>query len=68
MEAADIILEESNFYRYYTEQGGLSKEDFDELAGLFSFKEVPHNTYLLRAEEVCSYVFFVERGLLESFS
>ncbi|NQD70529.1 Crp/Fnr family transcriptional regulator [Sphingobacterium shayense] len=68
MESAEIILEETNFYRYYTEKGGLSRENFMALNDYFSFKEVPHNTFLLQAEEVCSYTFFVESGLLESFS
>lgn len=68
MEETDVILEETNFYRYYTEKGGLSREDFTKLSAYFSFREVPHNTYLLRADEVCSNSFFVENGLLESFS
>ncbi len=68
METADTILNESNFYRYYTEKGGLTDANFTELSRYFSFKVVPHNTFLLRAGEVCNHAFFVENGLLESFS
>jgi len=61
-------LKDSNFYRYYTEKAGLSDADFEALKPYFSFKTVPHNTYLLRAGEHCSHAFFVESGLLQSFS
>ena len=61
-------LKDSNFYRYYSEKAGLSDADFEALAPYYSFKTVPHNTYLLHAGEHCSYTFFVETGLLESFS
>lgn len=61
-------LKDSNFYRYYSEKAGLSDADFEALAPYYSFKTVPHNTYLLRAGEHCSYTFFVESGLLQSFS
>lgn len=64
----DIVLEKSNFYAYYTEKGGLTAADFVELAPYFSFKNVSHNSYLLRAGEVSHYSFFVESGLLQSFS
>lgn len=64
----DIDLKQSNFYKYYTEKGGLTADDFLALQPYFSFKTVPHNTYLLRAGELSSYAFFVESGLLQSFS
>ncbi len=61
-------LEESNFYRYYTEKGGLKAADFIALAPYFSFKTVTHGSFLLRAGELSHYSFFVESGLLQSFS
>lgn len=64
----DITLETSNFYAYYTEKGGLTAADFEQLSSYFSFKTVNHNTYLLREGELSHYSFFVESGLLQSFS
>lgn len=68
MEHAAHNLLESRFYAYYSEKGGLSLADFEELNPYYSFKTVPHSTYLLRAGEVGHYAFFVEHGLLQSFS
>ncbi|MCC2599861.1 Crp/Fnr family transcriptional regulator [Sphingobacterium sp. FBM7-1] len=59
---------DSNFYRYYVEKAELSDEVFEELEPYFSFKEVAHHQYLLREGEVSRYTFFVESGLLQSFS
>jgi CRP-like cAMP-binding protein len=67
MALVDINWRESNFYRYYKEKAELSDEVFEQLAPYFSFREVPHNHYLLRAGELSHYAFFVESGLLESF-
>lgn len=68
MESADINWRESNFYKYYTQKAEVSDEAFEQLAPYFSFKEVAHNNYLLREGEVSRYTFFVESGLLQSFS
>ncbi|WDF68722.1 Crp/Fnr family transcriptional regulator [Sphingobacterium oryzagri] len=68
MDSAQINLLESRFFAYYNEKGGLTADQFDALRPYFSFKTVAHNTYLLRAGEVSHYAFFVERGLLQSFS
>lgn len=59
---------ESNFYKYYTEKAELSEEVFEQLVSYFSFREVAHNHYLLRSGELSRYAFFVESGLLLSFS
>lgn len=61
-------LLDSNFYKYYTEKAGLSQADFEQLTPYFEFKEIKHNQLLLRTGEVCKHVFFVEQGLLQSFS
>ncbi|TDS14934.1 Crp/Fnr family transcriptional regulator [Sphingobacterium paludis] len=68
MDNAAHILQDSRFYTYYREKGGLSRDDFEALKPYYAFKTVPHNTYLLRAGEVGHYAFFVESGLLQSFS
>ncbi|KGE14718.1 Crp/Fnr family transcriptional regulator [Sphingobacterium deserti] len=68
MENATHNLLESRFYAYYSEKGGLSADHFEELKPYYSFKTVPHNTYLLREGEIGHYAFFVESGLLQSFS
>ena len=68
MTAAGTHWRESNFYKYYTEKGELSEDLFEQLVPHFSFKEVAHNNYLLREGEVSRYIFFVESGLLQSFS
>jgi len=59
---------ESNFYKYYAEKAELAEEVFEELEPYFSFREVAHHHYLLREGEVSRYTFFVESGLLQSFS
>lgn len=68
METPIIDWKVSHFYRYYAEKAGLSDIQFEELQSYFAFKTVPHNTYLLRAGELSRYAFFVESGLLQSFS
>lgn len=68
MTPVDTNWRESNFYKYYTEKGELSEDTFEQLVPYFSFKEVAHNSYLLREGEISRYIFFVESGLLQSFS
>lgn len=68
MEKATYNLVDSRFYKYYSEKGGLTAEQFEQLQPYFSFRTVPHNTFLLRAGELSHYAFFVEQGLLQSFS
>ncbi|MCY4778677.1 Crp/Fnr family transcriptional regulator [Sphingobacterium sp. UT-1RO-CII-1] len=63
-----VNFKESNFYKYYSENGGLTDEQFEQLGDYFSFKEVEHNRFLLRAGELSKYAFFVESGLLQSFA
>ncbi|GHE29220.1 Crp/Fnr family transcriptional regulator [Sphingobacterium griseoflavum] len=68
MDKAGYNLVGSRFYTYYSEKGGLTDEQFELLKPYFSFRTVPHNTFLLRAGELSHYAFFVEQGLLQSFS
>ncbi|HLS93931.1 CRP-like cAMP-binding protein [Sphingobacterium allocomposti] len=64
----DYNLKDSNFYKYYSGKAGLSEAHFEQLSSYFFFKEVAHGTFLLRAGEVSHHAFFVESGLLQSFS
>ena len=68
MTSVDINWRVSGFFRYYHEKASLSEELFEELTNYFFFRKVPHNQYLLRAGELSQYAFFVESGLLQSFS
>jgi len=68
MEISETDWKTSRFYRYYTEKARLSDADFEALRPHFSFRKVAHNHYLLRAGELGRCAFFVESGLLQSFS
>lgn len=68
MEKKDINLRESRFYAYYTEKAGLSDAQMEQLRPYYSFRTVAHSTFLLRAGELGHHAFFVESGLLMSFS
>jgi len=68
MEMSETDWKSSRFYRYYAERAGLSDADFEVLKPHFSFRTVAHNQYLLRAGELGRCAFFVESGLLQSFS
>lgn len=61
-----ISLENTRFFQYYTSRNVLSKEELFELQGFYEFKEIPANTYLIRAGEKSQHIFFVEKGLLIS--
>lgn len=65
---AEGNFEKSNFFKYYHEKAGLSEAQLLELSPFYSFKEVSINQFLLREGEVCRHAFFVESGLLSSFS
>lgn len=64
----EFDLKATNFYKYYSEKGGLTDEMFEQLSDLYKFKPAAHNNFLLRAGEVSSLAFFVESGLLQSFA
>lgn len=67
-KAADLIFEETNFYSYYHEKAGLSDEDFEALKTHFHFKDIAIDEFVLQAGEICNYTFFVEKGLLISYT
>lgn len=53
---------------YLTEKGGLTEEEFNTLKPVIKTKSVKKGQVLLREAEVCQSTFFVEKGLLRSFS
>lgn len=57
-------LEQTRFFRYMIDKGGLTPENLYQLRDYFHFRSVPTNSYLLQAGEICRYIFFVEEGLL----
>lgn len=59
-------LQQTEFYKHFHVNGALTLNDFVALEGLYEFKELPSDTYLLRAGEIATQVFFVEKGLLIS--
>lgn len=61
-----LTLENTRFFQYYTSRNVLSKEELFELESFFEFKEIPANTYLIRAGEKSQHIYFVEKGLLIS--
>jgi CRP-like cAMP-binding protein len=56
------------FKSYLVDKGGITEAEFQELAPVLQTKTIDKGTYLLREGEVCKYAFFVEQGLLRSFS
>lgn len=66
VEMDNITLENTRFFQYYISRNVLSKEEFFNLQDLFVFKEVPANTYLVRAGERSHHIYFVEKGLVVS--
>src|SRR5947209_2694377 len=57
-----------NFRKYLQGNGALTDSQFDELSGLVSERQVPKNGVLLRPGEVCHFSFFVEHGVLRSYT
>ena len=56
------------FKSYLVDKGGLSEAEFQELTPALQTKTIDKGTYLLREGEICKHAFFVEKGLLRSFS
>lgn len=53
---------------YLVEKGGLTRDEFDKIKHGLKFKSVKKGQFLLREDEICPATFFVEKGLLRSFS
>lgn len=58
----------ANFNLYFSHKAGLSEEDLCNLKSYFQHKRIKKGTFLLREGEVCGHAFFVEKGLLRSYS
>ncbi len=58
----------SNFNLYFSHKAGLTEDDLCSLKALFSHRTIKKGSYLLREGEICNFVFFVEKGLLRSYS
>lgn len=56
------------FQHYLKEKGGVSEEAFSQLAPGLRAKTATKGEVLLHEGEICKYTFFVEKGLLRSFS
>jgi len=56
------------FKTYLLEKAGISGEQFEQLSARISLRTVPKATVLLRQDEVCSEVYFVEKGLLRAYT
>ncbi len=57
-----------NYQRFLKEKVALSESDIDALTASLSSKAYRKGDFLLHAGEVCAYAFFVEKGLLRSFT
>ncbi len=58
----------SPFQQYLTKKSGLKPEEFEQLSDGLKTLEVSKGEYLLQPGEVCEHSFFVEKGLLRSYT
>lgn len=56
------------FQAYLKQNAGFSEEEFQQLTAVLKTKNVEKGAFLLQPGEVCQHIFFVEKGLLRSFS
>lgn len=57
-----------NFTEYLKTKANVSETDFQELIKKVEFREINKGGILLRPGEVCKHSFFVEKGLLRSYT
>jgi CRP-like cAMP-binding protein len=57
-----------NYKFYLKNKAGLSEQEIDALTSSLQSKTFRKGEFLLHAGEVCAYAFFVEKGLLRSFT
>ncbi len=57
-----------NYKLYLKNKAGLSEQEIDALTSSLQSKTFRKGEFLLHAGEVCAYAFFVEKGLLRSFT
>lgn len=58
----------TSFKNYLLTKSGVTEKQYDQLESVLNFREYKKGTVLLREGEVCNSAFFVEKGLLRSFS
>jgi CRP-like cAMP-binding protein len=58
----------SPFQQYLSEKSGLQPEELEQLSDGLKTHEVSKGEYLLQPGEVCAHSFFVEKGLLRSYT
>ena len=58
----------NNFKKYLTNKAGLSETEFQQLKPFITLKKVIKGSFLLQPSEVCHHSFFVESGLLRSYT
>lgn len=59
---------DTSFKNYLLNKSGVTEEQYHQLESVLNFREYKKDTVLLREGDVCNSAFFVERGLLRSFS
>ncbi|MES2139168.1 MAG: Crp/Fnr family transcriptional regulator [Bacteroidota bacterium] len=57
-----------NFATYLKEKAGITEEQYHQLTEVLRSKTVDKGQFLLKKGEVCQHSFFVEKGLLRSYS
>ena len=57
-----------NFTKYLKAKANIAQPDFQQLIKKVSFKSIEKGEILLRSGEVCKHSFFVENGLLRSYT
>lgn len=58
----------ATFKNYMIHKGGLTLQEFDQLTDSLQVKKVNKDHIFLREGEICEHSFFVESGLLRSFT
>ncbi|REG85301.1 Crp/Fnr family transcriptional regulator [Winogradskyella sediminis] len=58
----------ANFKKFLIEKGGLSEDEIVQIEPFIQTKTLASHEFLLRAGEVCSHSFFVERGVLRFYA
>lgn len=57
-----------NFKNYLQSKAGVTPQHFQELTTYIKSKSIAKGTFLLQKGDVCMHTFFVEKGLLRSYS
>ncbi len=57
-----------NFQSYFKKKAGMADEGLHELTAILKSKTVSKEQILLTESDICRYAFFVEKGLLRSYS